>query len=84
MSSRLVFVNNSRETFTPTHSGAIATCIRSVSERGSARWGATDDHHPSPLVRVADRSVGQHGGPAGDSATPQRVGRQRSTVLDVD
>ena len=35
VSHPFVFVNNSRETYTPTHSGAIATCIRSVSEQAA-------------------------------------------------
>jgi glycosyltransferase involved in cell wall biosynthesis len=53
MSSRLVFVNNSRETFTPTHSGAIATCIRSVSERA-----LLDGVRPTIITR-AHSSVSQ-------------------------
>lgn len=35
LSSPFILVNNSRETFTPTRSGAIATCIRSVGEQAA-------------------------------------------------
>lgn len=36
MGQSLAIVNNSRETYTPTHSGAIATCIRSVTRQAAS------------------------------------------------
>ena len=51
MSGRLVFVNNSRETFTPTHSGAIATCIRAVALQAAA------DGVPSVIITRRHPSV---------------------------
>ncbi|MEV8368589.1 glycosyltransferase family 4 protein [Microbacterium sp. NPDC064584] len=36
LSTSLVFINNSRETYTSSHSGAIATCIRAVTAEAAA------------------------------------------------
>ncbi|MCB7137045.1 glycosyltransferase family 4 protein [Cellulosimicrobium marinum] len=58
--SRVALVNNSRETFTPTVSGAIATCLWELlrTPEGTRRVdrvvtrGTTAPSYPTPLVRV--------------------------------
>ena len=63
---RVVFVNNSHETFTPTVSGAIGTCIWQCC-RAAARTGE------QPVVITVDLPVARYAWPATIGLQPRRI-----------
>lgn len=78
-----LFVNNSRETFTPTASGAIATClwnlVRVDGPADHTRWVVTGDHTAAPydwpdLVRVSLDGGAARFGSSGERAWRRATG----------